>query len=148
MTDKKTTMKRNFVEFYSPGTLVSEVTRRPIESWDVGLAQEMAHEIVERHGATPFAFRFITRGRSSRDLDSRDIDKSRTYFLGGKIETLEEVEERNDPDEKILRHNMRGNGYDKILVNTNSWKATQPFEKDDVVLDWTPQTKDTQEKAR
>ena len=29
---------------------------------------------------------------------------------------------------------MENNGYDRIVVNTNSWKWTQPLEQDDVVL--------------
>lgn len=49
---------------------------------------------------------------------------------------LAEVEARNDPKEQILRDNMRINGYDKIIVNTNSWKFTGPLSSTDVVLEW------------
>ena len=131
-------MKRHFVEFCSPGTIVPEITRKPIESWDIDLAQEMARGIIERHNATPYGFRFITRGRSSRDLDSKIIAKSNFYVLGGTVETRKEIELRNLPDEKILRSNMRANGYERVVVNTNSWKMTLPLEDDTMILDWTP----------
>ena len=50
--------------------------------------------------------------------------------------TLEEVKQRNDPKEEILRSNMECNGYDQIIVNTNSWKVTLPLEAGDTVLDF------------
>jgi hypothetical protein len=131
----------HFVTFLSPGTFVHEESTHPIKSWDIAKASEMAHDIVERHGATPFCFYFTTRGRTDRQLDSKEIKRSGRYFLGGKIETLAEVKKRNDPDERILRANMEGNGYKRIIVNTNSWKITQPFESDDTYLEWKPKPK-------
>ena len=131
-------MQQHFVTFYSPGTFVAETTELPIDSWDTAAAMKMAHTVVERYGATPYAFRFTTRGRGSKDLDSRKVNQSCLYHLGGKIETLAEVEARNDPKEEILRSNMRCNHYDKIVVNDNSWRSVQPLGKDDVVLDWKP----------
>lgn len=131
-------MEKHFVTFYSPGTFLAETTEKPIDSWDVDAAQKMAHDIVERYGATPYAFRFSTRGRGPNDLDSRELKKSCLYHLGGKVETLAEVEARNDPKEEILRSNMRSNRYDKVVTNDNSWRSTQPLGADDVVLDWKP----------
>lgn len=128
-------MKAHFVEFLSPGTFVAESTQRPIPSWDVGAAVEMARSIKERHNAIPYGFRFSTRERSDSDLDSKVTKRSGIYYLGGKVETLAEVEVRNDPLEDILRSNMRCNGWSRIVTNTNSWKWTQPLEDDDVVLD-------------
>lgn len=129
-------MKAHFVTFLSPGTFFHENTTKPIESWDVEKAKAMAKDIVERHGATPFAFYFTTRARGENELDSSQVAKSCTYYLGGKIETLAEVEARNDPKESILRSNMRCNGWDRIITNTNSWKVTQPLFAEDVVLDF------------
>ena len=128
-------LQKHFVTFYSPGTFVSETTSRPIDTWDVDTAVQMAREIKERYGAVPYGFRFTTRSRGDDDLDSKVADKSPFYYLGGKVETLAEVEARNAPDEAILRSNMRSNGYDRIIVNTNSWRFTGPLEPDDVVLD-------------
>lgn len=131
-------MERHFVTFYSPGTFVAETTTKPIYSWNIEVAKEMAHTILERHNATPYAFRFSTRRRTDKDLDSKEVAESCLYHLGGRIETLAEVEARNDPKEEILRSNMRSYGYDRIVVNDNSWRSTQPLQKSDVVLDWRP----------
>lgn len=133
-------MEKHFVTFYSPGTFVSEETTREISSWDVKAAMKMAHGITERYNATPYGFRFSTRSRGDKDLDSKVTTRSPFYWLGGRIETLEEVDARNDPKEEILRSNMRGNGYNKIVVNDNSWRFTAPLGKDDVMLDWKPKT--------
>lgn len=132
-------VQQHFVTFCSPGTFVAETSSKPIHGWDIDAAKEMALTIEERHGATPYGFYFTTNGRGEKDLDSKEIAKSPFYWLGGKIETLAEVEARNDPKEEILRSNMRGNGYDKIIVNTNSYKFTAPFfEEGHVLLDFTP----------
>jgi hypothetical protein len=129
-------MKQHFVTFLSPGTFFSEESTEPIESWSVNQAKEMARDIKERYGATPFAFYFTTRARADNELDSKQVERSGKYYLGGKVETLAEVEARNDPSEDILLSNMRGNRWDRIITNTNSWKVTQPLLAEDVVLDW------------
>lgn len=134
-------MQQHFVTFYSPGTFFAEATSKPIDSWDIEKAKKMAHDVVERYGATPYAFRFSTRSLADKDLDSKESAQSPLYHLGGRIETLAEVEARNDPKEEILRSNMRCSGYDKIVINDNSWRSTQPLGKDDVILDWKPRKK-------
>ncbi len=125
---------KHFVTFYSPGTFVSEQTTKEIESWDTDLAMYIADEITERYSATPYGFRFSTRENDGTSLDSKETKSSNFYWLGGRIETLEEVEARNDPKEVILLSNMRNNGYDRIVVNDNSWRFTGPMGKDDVIL--------------
>lgn len=135
---KKIVIKKHFVTFYSPGTFTAETTAREVKKWDIEEAQKMAHSITERYGATPYAFQFSTVGRGTKDLHAKEIASSPLYYLGGRVETLAEVEARNDPKEGILRSNMRGNGWDRIIVNDNSWRVTRPLEKTDVVLDWKP----------
>lgn len=127
-------MQQHFVHFLSPGTFISEETRKPIDAWDPALAVALSGEINERYGAKPYGFYFSTRERSPDDLDSRETATSVMHFLGGTIETLAEVEARNDPKEEILRSNMRCNGWDRIITNTNSWKITQPLREKDIVL--------------
>jgi len=129
-------ISKHYVTFYSPGTFMSEDTRKEIDSWDIDTAKQMARSIKERHGTTPYGFIFTTRGRDDTDLDSKEIARSNFYYLGGKVETYQEVLERNDPSEEILRSNMQINGYDKIIVNTNSWKFTSFLRDTDVILDW------------
>ena len=129
-------MKKEFVAFYSPGSFVSETTEHEIESWGVGVATKMADEICERHGATPYGFVFFTRERGDDELNSKRTESSPFYFLGGKVETLQEVKDRKDPADECLIGNMECNDWGRVVTNTNSWKTTLPLEDDDVVLDY------------
>jgi hypothetical protein len=130
-------MQRHFVEFLSPGTFVSETTEKPIDSWNVDVAVRMAADICERYNARPYGFRFITRGRKDDELDSRVLDRSGIYYLGGVVRTADEVLAGTDPDERILRSNVESNGFKRIIVNDNSWRFTTALRDDDVVLDVT-----------
>lgn len=124
-------MKRHFVVFVSPGSFVSETSEKKISSCDVDEAVRMSKDIVERHGAKPFGFYFKSEGGFAKT----ETKTSHMYYLGGKVETLEEVEARNLPEESILRSNMRNNDIQRILVNCNSYKSTMPLNEGDVVLD-------------
>lgn len=125
---------QHFVTFYSPGTFVAEDTTKPIASWNVKKAVAMSKTISERYNAKPYGFRFSTRARSDKDLDSKVVKRSNLYYISGTIETLEQVEARNDPKEEILRSNMRCNGYTRIVTTHTPWRWTQPLKDDDVVL--------------
>jgi hypothetical protein len=92
--------------------------------------------IQERHDATPYGFSFSTRSRSTKELDSKVVARSPMYFLGGVVETLEQVKARATEKDSILVSNMEGNKWKRIITNNNSWKWTQPLEDEDVVLDW------------
>jgi hypothetical protein len=131
-------IQKHFVTFYSPGTFVAETTEKPIESWNIEQAKVMAREITERYNATPFGFRFTTRGRGDDDLDSKVIATSPMYYLGGKVKTLGQVKARSKGTDRdrILIANMEGNGWDRIITNDNSWRWTQPLRDDDVILEW------------
>lgn len=129
-------LAKHFVTFYSPGTFVAETSELPIDSWDVNAAKEMARGIRERHNAAPYGFQFTTRTRGDEDLDSKVTATSPLYYLGGVIETLAEVKARATDKDRILVSNMEGNGYERIITNTNSWRWTQPLKDSDVVLDW------------
>jgi len=128
-------MQKHFVTFFSPGTFVAETSTKEIPSWDVDLAVAMSTDIRERHGARPYGFRFTTRARAEGELDSKVVATSPMHYIGGKVETREEVEARNDPAEDILRSNMRINRYDRIWRSTAGYQWTQPLEADDVVVD-------------
>lgn len=131
-------MEKHFVTFLSPGTFVSETSEKEISAWDTAIAMQMARDIKERYNETPYGFYFTTRARGENDLDSKVSKKSNLYYLGGRIETIEEVFARNDPKESILRANMKGNGINRIIVsNDNSWRFTSGL-NDDVILDFKP----------
>jgi hypothetical protein len=125
-------LTKHFVQFFTPGIFFSETTEKEIETWDIPTAIEMSKTNRERYKARPYGFAFLTRGRTEGELDSRVLKRSGTYFLGGRIETLDEIDRRNDPEEKILRENMRGNGWDRVVVTSQG--NTFPLKPDDVIL--------------
>ena len=127
-------MQKHFVTFFSPGTFMAESTTKKIDSWDVKKAVKMAKAVTERYGAKPYGFQFSTRERGPDDLDSKVSKESGMYFLGGRVWTLAELEKKADPKEEILRSNMRCNGWDRVVVNDNSWRWTQPLDEGDEVL--------------
>lgn len=127
-------MKKHFVTFFSPGTMFSEESTEEIETWDVEEARKRADNIVERHDATPYGFQFVTRERGEEDFDSKETERSNMYYINCRVETLEEIEERNDPDESILRSNMRNNGYNRVAITTKGWKGTYPLRENDIVI--------------
>jgi len=128
-------MKQHFVTFYSPGTFVDEETTKPIKSWHIQTAAKMARSITERYGARPHSFQFSTRERNDADLDSKQTAESGRYYLGGRIETIDDVRARNDPKDRILLLNMESNKWDRIIVNDNSWRSTKPLMPTDTILD-------------
>lgn len=130
------TVQAHFVTFYSPGTFVAEESTKAIESWDVKAAMKMARKVTERYNAIPYGFRFSTRSRGPKDLDSKVTATSPLYYLGGKVETLADVKARATEQDRVLVSNMEGNGWERIITNTNSWRWTQPLKADDVVLEF------------
>jgi hypothetical protein len=134
---RRKTVKKHFVTFYSPGSFMAETTTEPIESWHVGKAVEMAKGVVERYNAKPYGFQFSTRERGDDELDSRVTKRSAMYYLGGTILTLQEVKDRKDPKDGILISNMECNGWERVIENCNSWKVVQPLKSEDVILDVT-----------
>lgn len=116
---------KNFVVFYSPGTIVSESTEKEIDQFDTVVAVEMAKGIRERHGVTPFGFRFFTRTMNEKDFTVKTEYKPGTYFLGGKLLSLDDIPDTKENE--ILRDNMRYNDWQFVIENTNSWKITLPF---------------------
>jgi len=132
-------MKKHTVTFYSPGIFVSETTTVDIDSWDVELAKKMARNIKERHGAVPYGFRFKTvkyHIENSRPITEQEVKSSNMYYLGGTVRHLDFIILEDKPDEKTLIWNMKNNGYDRVIENTNSYKITLPLNKEDVVLEW------------
>lgn len=137
------TKRQEFVTFYSPGTLFSEMTQKPIAERDVKLAVQMSETIRERYNARPYGFVFETRivsdpvpdGEGGElHVESKLVECSGTYFLGGKLETLDEVEARNDPKESILRGNMENDDSHIVCVTTNGYRSVHPFTERDFVV--------------
>lgn len=135
--------REEFVVFESPGTLFSESTSKPIARRDPALALRMSAEIVERYNARPYAFRFETRitadpvpdgeGGTLR-VEPRTVDHSGRYFIGGRVETFNEVEARADASESILLGNMRCNRMWFIWRSTSGYRSTMEFAERDVMI--------------
>ena len=124
-------MKQDFVTFYSPGTMVAEMTTREIASWDVLKAREMLFDVEERHGARPYGFQFHTKKRGFRDFEPKEIKRSGMYYINCKLQTVEEVEADGA---HVLAGNMRRNGWDQVVTTTRGWSWSQPFKEGDTVL--------------
>lgn len=88
----------------------------------------------QRHNARPYGFQFSTRERNDGDLDSHETKRSGTFFLGGTMLTIDDLDDRNDADDDMLRSNMKNNNWDRVIENTNSWKITLPFRDADTLL--------------
>ena len=128
-------VEQHFVTFLSPGTLVAETTTLPIKAWDVDQAVAMAGDVVERYDARPWGFYFTTRGRAADELDSRILATSGRYFLGGTIETIDEVAKRADPSDAILLQNMKANGWDRVVHCNSKYRCEQPMLETDTMLE-------------
>lgn len=137
-------MRKHQVTFYSPGTLFSESSSYDIDSWDTAKAVELAEKVRERYNAKPYGFTFetllvhddIPDGEGGVfHVESKRVEKSGVYFLGGKLETYDDVIARKDPKEDILQSNMRCNEYWIVCINTNSYKSTLPFDEKDRIVD-------------
>lgn len=127
-------MKKHFVTFFSPGTFVAEESTFPIDSWDVDWAIKKSMEVEERYGARPYSFQFSTRERGDDELDSHVVEKSKLFYLGGEVETLDQIKARNNPADRILISNMEGNGWDRIVRTKSPYSWTQPLLEGDTVL--------------
>lgn len=137
-------MKRHFVTFYSPGTFVAETTTQEIEAWDTLEALQRAARIVERYEARPYGFRFTTRERGDAELDSRETAVSPMYYLGGRVETIDEIRARGDDCDRILLSNMEANGWDRVVTTYTPYRCTQPLREGDVVLPFNHDTNERQ----
>jgi hypothetical protein len=137
-------LRKHRITFYSPGTLFSEASDRSIDSWDTKKAVAMAKDIMERHNAKPYGFKFETLLVSDDVPDgeggwlktqSKTVETSGTHFLTGTLETYDDVVRRNSDKESILRTNMHANGYWIVCINTNSYRSTLPFDEKDRIVD-------------
>ncbi len=137
-------MRKHYVEFLSPGSFVSESTTKSIDFWDTRKAIEISTGIKERHNATPYGFRFITKIEHPPVPDGEGgmlnvlpkvVEESGIYYLGGTVEKYDDVLNRNDDKESILRSNMRCNRWWLVVVNTNSFRSCMPFNEKDFVVD-------------
>jgi len=135
-------MRKHYVEFFSPGTFFNESTLKPIDSWDIAKAVEMANETQERHGAKPYGFEFKTMLEQPDVSDGeggllpvmpKKVDESGLHWLGGELMLFHEISPSDDT--RILRDNMRCNRWPFVVVNNNSYRYTMQFDEDACIVD-------------
>jgi hypothetical protein len=134
---------KHCVIFESPGTMFSETSTKEIGEWSTKLAVRMAADIVERHCAKPYCFRFETRLTADPVSDgqggtlevvAKTVKKSGRYFIGGRLRTLDDAERDGLPTERILVENMRCNSWPIVCETRNGYLSTRPFEAGDFVV--------------
>ena len=134
-------MRKHFVQFFSPGTLFSETSSKPIDSWNVPLAVKMSWRIIERHEAKPYAFQFFTclvvdpvpdGEGGTLEIQPKEVERSGSHFLGGELLFYDDLPD--DDEHRILRSNMRGNGHPIAIQNKNSWCFTGNFCEGDCIV--------------
>lgn len=129
------TVQKHYVEFCSPGTFFSEISRREIDAWDTGKAIEMMSDIKERYGGRPFGFRFLTHGRGADDLNSREIARGHFYYVNCDILTAEEILAGTDPDYATMRTNIEFNGVKRVARTRTGWLGHYPMDDEDEVIE-------------
>lgn len=133
--------RKNFVQFLSPGTFFSETSSKPIDSWDIAAAVEMANAIKERHGARPYGFQFYTMicagevpdgEGGTLKVEPKKVRRSGTHWLGGTLKFFHEIPE--DDEHSIMIGNMRCNHMPICIENTNSYRFTGEFKEGDCIV--------------
>ena len=132
---------RHKVTFYSPGTFFNEQSTRHVQTWSIKDALTLAKGILERYGARPFGFQFSSwetiEGQELGDfkVEPKLLRRSGTIYFNGKIRTKEEVLAGTDPEEEILRSNVRCNDYDIVQgIDPDNYRWTQEFNEDDLLV--------------
>ncbi len=135
-------MKKHSVIFHSPGTLFDETTAREVTERDPKQAALLAADIVERYGAKPYGFRFVTMlvadpvpdgEGGTLNVEPKEIERTGMHYLGGTVIRFDDI-----PDDKasaILRSNAQGNGWPLVVECRNSYRSVHPFVEGDTIVD-------------
>lgn len=135
--------QRHYVKFHSPGTFVSEISTKPIDSWDISKAIELFRSISERYGAKPYCFVFLTleemdsvvENGKEFEVNPNLVRKSGFYHLGGTLKYYHEIKAQNNKENDILLSNMSCNRKWIVVENNNSYRSVHYFEEDDFLVD-------------
>ena len=122
-------LTKNFVQFFRPGFMFSEEETVPIKSWDVNEALKI---IKDKNMKNIYGFRFLTRGREDDELDSQIIKQSGMYFFFFLVQSLKDIEDERNLENRTLIGNMKCNGWTHAIRIGN---MAYPFEEGDKILD-------------
>lgn len=117
-------------EYDLPGSFFAEHVSKEIPEMTVAAAKAAAPKS---------AFAFVLYERADPvdlgpeyTVTPKRQNESGKHFLGGQIFTLAEIESLNDPDNRILISNMRGNRWDRVIrTSMGNW---QPFEETSCIV--------------
>lgn len=121
---KNMAVRKTYVKFYYPGTIVDESTIAEVKSRGVS-------ELQIPDGAFGFQFfdLLISEDKGVEMVSDR-LDVSKMHYYGGRIMTVEEVIAEM-PEKRILIANMRANGFKVIHCPTGNFK---PFFEEDIYI--------------
>lgn len=137
------TKKQIFARYFSPGTLFSEVSDRPLETGTVEEAVAGAKKIVERYSARPYGFDLITMivaepiddgHGGTMEVQPKQVARKGRFFLGGKLIRYEEAVKREGSG-SIMCSNMHCNNDPIAIEILNGYRNTQIFNEEDVIVD-------------
>lgn len=133
------TEKYYLVTYFSPGTFFAESSSKEFAEIDLKKIATAAKKVKERHGATPWGFEIVEMRRPVEKGEFEVVPKTvrqigGRYHLTGELKRYDDIPETEKTH--ILRSNMWGNDWPIIVENRNSWLSTQPFEQEDVIVDW------------
>lgn len=105
-----------------------------LSAFDIGEAIEIAESSMDEWGDQPFAFQFVNRYLKENGRYSHQF--SPTYYLGGRVRTIQEIQSADKPDERELLRKMALCRCDKVITTVTPCPVTLPFARDGVVLEW------------
>lgn len=109
-------MIETYVEFLALGKVVSEIyATRKVSS------RSVADLDVPKQA---FGFRFFDiHSTRSNDvaMKSNHLNESPLYCYGGEVHTLQEIKDRNDPEDSMMIRNMEREGHDIFHTRHDRW---------------------------
>jgi hypothetical protein len=116
---------------FKPGSFFPEESTKDLDD-------RTLEEVAREAGPDVFAVQSFWQMRTTAIVDGEQqvgygppFARSSRLYVGGTVYTVEELKAAF-PDERVLIHNIEGNGYERaIYCRTGNW---QPLEKEDRVL--------------
>ncbi|MBB6487942.1 hypothetical protein [Rhizobium lusitanum] len=126
-------MNNEFAVFAFAGNFSSTERRVAIQSRNVEYAEGIAQQMTIECGFQPVAFRFETMSD-----DGSIQNRSGWFYLGGTVETLQDITGKNEPGDSRLIHFLEESGLNKIVTNNCPYLVRFPLRDQDQVLSWEP----------
>lgn len=108
-------MLKHFVIFIISAKFGTDIIEREIESWDPKLACNLIKTLI----TYPLAFYFETKSCVNTESNYFVTEKtSNMFFINGVISSLQELQDRNNPEDSILISQLKQNNVENfIMVN-------------------------------